>query len=121
MGLLIHAFAFQGGVDAETGVISDKNNELKGVSVAHKILVFPVGKGSSVGSYRLYEMKLCNTAPKGIINLRADPVVTVGAIFSDIPMVDRLDGNPMALIETGDTVELDADRGLVRIKPRSKD
>ena len=65
-------------------------------------------------------MKLYRTAPKGIINLRAEPVVTVGAIFADIPMVDRLDGNPMELIKSGDTVELDADRGVVKIKPCRK-
>ena len=110
-----HPIAFQGGIDTESGIIMDKNNDLVGTSVAGKILVFPVGKGSSVGSYRLYEMKRCNTAPKGIINLRADPVVAVGAIFADIPMVDRLDGNPLDLIETGDEVEIDADHGEVRV------
>lgn len=113
-----HPIAFQGGVDAESGIITDKNNDLVGTSVADKILVFPVGKGSSVGGYRLYEMKRCHTAPKGIINLRADPVVAVGAIFAEIPMVDRLDGDPLDLIETGDEVEIDADHGVVRIKVR---
>ena len=108
--------SFMGGVNPETGVIIDKGHELEGISVTGKILVFPVGKGSSVGSYRLYEMMRCKTAPKGIINSRADPVVTVGAIFSNIPMVDRLDGNPLELIRTGDHVELDADQGIVRIE-----
>lgn len=113
-----HPIAFQGGVNTESGVIKDKNNELVGTSVAGKILVFPVGKGSSVGSYRIYEMKRLNTAPKGIINLRADPIVATGAIFSDIPMVDKLDGNPLELIKTGDYVEIDADQGTVRIRRR---
>ena len=107
--------SFQGGVDAESGVVSDKNNELRGVCVTDKILVFPVGKGSSTGSYQLYEMKRCNTAPKGIINQRADPIIVVGAIFSNIPMVDRLDRDPVETIKTGDEVELDADRGIVRV------
>ena len=108
--------SFLGGVDSETGLIIEKNHELEGVSVTGKILVFPVGKGSTLGSYRLYEMVRCKTQPKGIINVRADPVITVGAIISNIPMVDNLDGNPMKLIKTGDYVQLDADRGIVKIR-----
>jgi len=108
--------SFLGGVEPETGVIVDKDNEIKGANMKGKILVFPVGKGSSVGSYRIYEMVRCKTAPKGIINLRADPVIAIGAIFSDIPMVDKLDGNPLELIKTGDHVELDADQGIVKIR-----
>jgi predicted aconitase with swiveling domain len=108
--------SFLGGVDSETGLIIEKNHELEGVSVTGKILVFPVGKGSTLGSYRLYEMVRCKTQPKGIINVRADPVITVGAIISNIPMVDNLDGNPMKLIKTGDYVQLDADQGIVKIR-----
>ncbi len=115
--------SFLGGVDPQTGLVIEKDHELEGVSVAGKILVFPVGKGSTLGSNKLYEMVRCKTAPRGIINLRAEPVVALGAIVSDIPMVDRLEGNPLELIRTGDYVELDADNGIVKIttareKPR---
>lgn len=110
------AISFMGGVDPKTGVIIEKNHQLEGVSVTGKILVFPIGKGSSLGSYRLYEMLRFQTHPKGIVNLRADPVIVTGAIISNIPMVDRLDGNLLELVRTGDYVELDADQGLVRIR-----
>ena len=110
--------SFMGGVDPETGLVTDKGHELEGVSLAGKILVFPVEKGSTAGSYKLYEMVRCKTAPNGIINLRAKSIVAVGAIISNIPMVDRLDGNPLELIKTGDYVELDADQGIVKIRPR---
>ena len=109
--------SFMGGVDPETGLVVDKGHELEGVSLAGKILVFPVEKGSTAGSAKLYEMVRCKTAPKGIINLRAKSIVAVGAIISNIPMVDRLDGNPLELIKTGDYVELDADNGIVKVKP----
>jgi len=108
--------SFVGGVDPESGIIIDEDSELKGVSITGKILVFPVGKGSSGGSYRMYEMAHLKTQPRGIINLRADPVVALGAIFADIPMVDRLDRNPLELVRTGDRVELDADEGVVRVE-----
>lgn len=108
--------SFWGSVNSETGLIIEKNHELEGVSITGKILVYPVGKGSTLGSYRLYEMVRNKTQPKGIINLRADPVVALGAIISNIPMVDKLDGNPLELIKTGDYVELDADNGIVKIR-----
>lgn len=108
--------SFLGGVNPETGVIVEKNHMLEGSNITGKILVFPLEKGSAAGSFVLYEMARNETAPKGIINLRADPVITVGAIISNIPMIDRLDGDPMKLIKTGDHVELDADRGVVKVK-----
>jgi hypothetical protein len=51
-------------------------------------------------------------APKAIINEIADPVVVVGAIIADIPMVDRI---TIKRIKTGDVIEVDATKGIVRI------
>ncbi|MBA7560802.1 hypothetical protein ES708_02433 [subsurface metagenome] len=107
---------FYDGVDPETGIVMEKNHELEGVSIAGKILVFPLEKGSTGGSFILYEMVRYKTEPRGIINLRADPVLTVGAIIGNIPFVDRLDGNPLELIKTGDYVELNADQGIVKVR-----
>jgi len=104
------------GVNPGTGVVIEREHELEGVSVAEKILAFPVEKGSTQGSYVLYEMARCKTAPRGIINLKAGSIVALGAIVSNIPMVDRLDGNALELIKTGDYVELDADNGIVRCR-----
>lgn len=111
--------SFMGGVNPETGLIIDKGHELEGVSVSGKILVYPVGKGSTAGTYQLYELACCKKAPKAIINLRADPIVAIGAIISDIPMVDKLEPNPFEFIKTGDLVNVDADQGIVKVKPKS--
>jgi len=67
----------------------------------------------------LYELACCQYAPKAIINLRADPVIAIGAIISKIPMVDQLEKNPVETIKTGDFVEVDADRGMVKVKPKT--
>jgi len=109
-------FLFQ--VDTKTGVVIQKGNDWEGVSLAGKILVFPIGKGSTASSYVLYEMVRRGTQPKGIINLKADPVIVVGALLSNIPMVDKLDGDPVELIKTGDWVEIDADNGIVKVRSR---
>jgi predicted aconitase with swiveling domain len=48
--------SFFGGVDPETGVVVEKGHDLEGRSVAGKVLIFPTGKGSTVGSYTLYRL-----------------------------------------------------------------
>ena len=110
------AIAFWGGVNHITGLITDKNNELDGISVKGKILVFPIGKGSAGSSYQLAKMVSNGTQPKGIINLRADPILAVSAIISNIPMIAKLNKNPLEMIKTGDYVELDADNGMVKVR-----
>jgi uncharacterized protein len=108
--------SFMHGVNPETGIIVETGHELEGKDISNKILIFPVGKGSTAGSYQVYELFICGKAPKAMINLRADPVIAVGAIISNIPMVDRLDGNPLKTIKTGDLVQVDADSGIVKVK-----
>jgi uncharacterized protein len=81
---------FLGGVDPDTGVFIEKGHQLEGKSVKGKILVFPSGKGSTVGSYTLYRMKKNGVAPLAIINEECETIVAVGAIISDIPCVDKI-------------------------------
>jgi len=94
---------FLGGVDPETGIVIEEQHPLSGQCIAGKILVFPTGKGSTVGSYTLYQLARNGLAPVGIINSEADPVIAVGAIISDIPMVDHVD---ISSIQTGDLIEI---------------
>jgi predicted aconitase with swiveling domain len=60
----------------------------------------------------LYSLSRKNLAPKAIINQTADPVVVVGAIIADVPMIDQVD---IKQIKTGDIVEVDAHNGIVKI------
>ncbi len=83
--------SFYGGVDPNTGVVIEKGHELNGVSVKGKILVFPQGKGSTVGSYTLYRMKKNGVAPAAMINKETETIIAVGAIISEIPFVDKVD------------------------------
>ena len=117
--LVSHApISFMGGVNPETGVLVEKGHELEGVNLRGKILVFPKEKGSTGGAYQLYEMVRCDTAPKGLITLRAGSIITCGAIIANIPVVDKLDQNPLEMISSGDYVELDADQGTVTVRRR---
>ena len=103
--------SFYGGVDPNTSEIIEKGHELQGKKVKEKILVFPNGKGSTVGSYTLYRMKKNGTAPAGIVNRECETVVAVGTIISEIPCIDKIN---ISKIETGDIVRLE--NGVVRIK-----
>jgi predicted aconitase with swiveling domain len=95
---------FFGGVDPETGLIVESAHELEGESVSGRILVFPQGKGSTVGSYTLYRLRKKELAPAGIINAQSEAIVAVGAIIAQVPMVDHID---ISQIDTGDTVTID--------------
>jgi predicted aconitase with swiveling domain len=92
---------FLGVVDPETGTIIEKGRPLEGESISGRVLVFPTGKGSTVGSYTMYRLANNNLAPAAIVNAQSEAIVAVGAIISNIPMVDLVD---IAQIRTGDKV-----------------
>jgi len=98
--------SFYGGVDPNTGFVIEKGHELQGVSVRGKILVFPQGKGSTVGSYTLYRLKKNGAAPAGMINRECETIIAVGAIISEIPCVDKVD---ISRIRTGDKIQIEND------------
>jgi predicted aconitase with swiveling domain len=104
------AIGFLGGVDPETGVVIEPGHPLHGQCVTGRVLVFPTGKGSTVGSYTLYRMARAGTAPAAIVNAESEAIVAVGAIIGGIPMVDQVD---IAQIRTGDRVCIDGDRVTV--------
>ena len=102
--------SFYGGVDPNTGMIIEKGHELQGQSVNGKILVFPQGKGSTVGSYTLYRMKKNSTAPAGIINRECETIIAVGAIISEIPCVDKID---ISKIKTGQQIKIENENVII--------
>ncbi|MCS7136276.1 MAG: DUF126 domain-containing protein [Nitrososphaerota archaeon] len=103
--------SFYGGVDPETGVIKEKGHELEGKSIAGKILIFPYGKGSTVGSYVMYRLKKKGVAPNAIINQRCEPIVAVGAIISNIPTVDCVDTSKF---KNGDWIKIEDGKIIVK-------
>ena len=107
------ALSFYGGVDPEKGTVTEKGHELEGQSITGKVLVFPTGKGSTVGSYTLYRLKKNGKAPIAIVNKRCDPIVAVGCIISEITCIDRID---VEKIPDGAMLDLDAENGILEIK-----
>jgi len=83
--------SFFGGVNPDTGIVAESGHPLEGVCITGKILVFPQGKGSTVGSYALYRMKKQGTAPIALVNAECETIVAVGAIISEIPCIDKIE------------------------------
>ncbi len=90
--------SFFGGVDPESGIVVEKNHPLEGKCIADRVLVFPTGKGSTVGSYTLYRLKKNGLAPCAIVNRNCETITAVGCIIAEIPC---LDGIPVQDIPDG--------------------
>ena len=104
---------FYGGIDPKTGVVIEKGHELEGQSVKDKILVFPQGKGFTVGSYIIYGLKKNGVAPAAIVNRGTETIVATGVILAGIPCVDGID---IDKIKTGDKLIVDADEAKVEVE-----
>ena len=115
------AISFWGGVDPETGCISDPKHELCGRSVAGKVMVFPVGKGSSSAGLVLLELVRIGRAPAALINLRTEPILATGPIISrhfynqDLPVMTLAEA-VFDKLKTGQQVVVDATRAEVTIR-----
>ncbi len=107
------SISFYGGVDPETGIVVEKGHELEGVNTTDKILVFPSGKGSTVGSYVIYQMAKTGKGPKALILQECEAIVAVGTIIAELPCVDQID---VSKIKTGMNLVVDGDNGEVEIK-----
>jgi predicted aconitase with swiveling domain len=106
-----------GGIDPAKGVIIEPRHELYGVSFAGKILVFPGAKGSSGWSGFFQTTRLNGCAPLGMIFTKISTKVALGAVVTRVPAITDLDQDPVEVIATGDWVHIDADNGIVTIKP----
>lgn len=109
------SISFLGNVDPKTGVVVDPGHSIYGECIKDKVLVFPHGKGSTVGSYVIYQLKKNNVSPVAMINIDSEPIVAVGAIISDIPLVDRLEQDPFTLFKNGDLVKVNSNEGFIEL------
>jgi uncharacterized protein len=108
------AISFFGGVDPETGIVVERGHDLEGQCISGKVLVFPTGKGSTVGSYTLYRLKHNGVAPIAILNAECETITAVGCIISEIACVDQL---PIQEINDGMSIKID--EGLIMIESKS--
>ncbi len=106
--------SFYGGIDLETGIVVGKKHMLRGKKIDGKILIFPRGRGSTVGSYIIYRLAKNGLSSKALVNIEAEPIVAVGAIISNIPMIDKVDEKIFQEIKDGNLVEVNGDKSILR-------
>ena len=105
--------SFYGGVNPETGVVTEPGHAVEGRSISGKVFVFPTGKGSTVGSYVIYRMKKLGTAPAALVNVETEAIIATGCVISGIPLVDNLDADPLEALKDGMLLRVRADEGIV--------
>ncbi len=104
--------SFFGGVDPDTGIVVEKGHQLEGQSISGKVLVFPTGKGSTVGSYTLYRLKMNGVAPAAIVNAQCETITAVGCIIAEIPCLDQI---PIEQLKTGVILKIDGEQGKIEV------
>lgn len=104
--------SFYGGVDPESGIVVERGHELEGLSIAGKVLAFPTGKGSTVGSYTLYRLKKNGLAPAAILNSECETITAVGCIIAEIPCVDHIS---IEKLRTGEKLRVDAENAVIEV------
>jgi predicted aconitase with swiveling domain len=105
-----------GGINPMTGTVIETRHELRGQTFKDKILVFPGAKGSSGWSAAFHLTRLTGTAPKALVFNEMTTKIALGAVVMRIPSVTDFDQDPLQVIETGDWVTVDGDRGIVEVR-----
>jgi len=109
-----------GGIDPRTGSVIETRHSLRGQSFAGKVLVFPGAKGSSGWSAMFHMTRLMKTAPAAFLFNEMTTKMALGAVVTHSPAMTDFDRDPLACIETGDWVRVDADRGIVEVTKKSQ-
>lgn len=107
-----------GGIDSRTGTVVETRHELRGISFAGKVLVFPGAKGSSGWSNAFHLTRSLGVAPAAMLFNEMTTKVALGAVVTRAPAMTDFDRDPLAVIATGDRVVVDADRGIVEVHKR---
>lgn len=104
-------------VNRRTGVFSRESHALYGVSLVGKVCVFNTAKGGVATAWALLDMKRRGIAPAALLFRTTNPIMVQGAVLAEIPIMDRLEPDPLAAIKTGDRVRVQARAGIVQVLP----
>ena len=108
-----------GNVDARRGITKERNHPLYEVPFKGKVLVFtePRGSGGFIG-YGL--SRNFGTNPIAFLYRKGNNLTVFAAMNMKVPTVTDFDQDPTEVIETGDHVLVDGDRGIVEVTKKKK-
>jgi predicted aconitase with swiveling domain len=114
-------FSIRYDMDRETGVISRRGHALEGQSLAGRIVYFPAVQGGVAAGWAFLDLAARGLAPAGVLFGRTNPVMVQGLVLARIPVMHRLDSDPLTIFRTGDRVRMCPGRGRVELVARSVD
>jgi predicted aconitase with swiveling domain len=96
------------------GYTTERNHPLFKVPYKGKVLVYPSPRGS--GGFMSYGVG--PNKPAAFIHTEGCPLSVACAMVAHIPSMTDFERDPMEVIETGDTVLVNADEGYIEITKR---
>ena len=111
----IDHFGVRYDLDPETGIISNRDHDLYGQSIADRILVFAGPKGGVAASWSLASLVERQIAPRAIIFREASPIFVQGCLFAGIALMHRLSQDPCTKIRSGDLCKLFPGEGRIEV------
>jgi predicted aconitase with swiveling domain len=107
--------SFFGGIDPNSGLVTERGCQLYGLSISGKILVFPGLKGSTSGTWIIYRLSERGVAPKAMVVTEADIILIAGAILGNIPAVDNFSFDPTVRFKNGERLRVNGFEGTVEV------
>ena len=107
-------------LDRKRGIFSRPSHALAGQSYVGRILVLDTAKGGVATAWMLRDMRERGIVPLALVFNRVNPILTQGAAFAAVAVVDRFDGDVTDLIWTGDELRVDPAAGIVEILNRER-
>jgi len=103
-----------GNINIRGGFTVERNHPLYEVPFKGKVLVFPEPRGS--GGFVGYGMTAqFGKNPVAFLYRRGNNLTVFAAMNMKVPTVTDFDKDPLEVIETGDFVRVDGDKGIVEV------
>ena len=107
-----------GGIDIYTGVVIEKGHPLEGKSIKNTVLILDGSRGSNGWSLFFHSAQVSGCGPAALVFPTLDSRTAVTAAVLNVPMVTDIKEDIFDLIQTGDIVKVDGDKGTVEIISR---
>jgi predicted aconitase with swiveling domain len=102
-------------LDRLRGVFSRESHQLYGQSYVGRVLVLNTAKGGVASAWMLREMAERGMAPAALLFNRVNPILAQGAVFAQLPLIDRFAVDITKSIENGDELLIEPAIGQVTI------
>jgi predicted aconitase with swiveling domain len=104
-----------GGVDIFTGTVVEPGHPLEGMSIKDSVLILDGSKGSNGWSVFFHAAKEAGCGPAALVFPRLDSRTAVTAAVLNVPLVTDVAEDLFTLIQIGDWLRIDGDRGSIEI------